>query len=120
MRALWYEGLGPAREVLRVGEIDDPQPQPGEVRVRIAASGVNPIDVKTRLGGRGDMTSLRIVPHFDGAGRMDPAHRGCGPALPPRPEPQAPGCCSPTALDHSIGVQGRAPATAPRDSVGCC
>ena len=42
MRAAWYEGFGPAGEVLRVGELPDPEPGPGEVLVRLHASGVNP------------------------------------------------------------------------------
>ena len=48
MKAAWYEQQGPAREVLRVGEMPDPHPAKGEVRVRIAASGINPADVKKR------------------------------------------------------------------------
>jgi NADPH:quinone reductase-like Zn-dependent oxidoreductase len=44
MRAAWYEKQGPAREVLRVGVMADPTPGPREVRVRIAASGINPGD----------------------------------------------------------------------------
>jgi len=68
VKAVWYEQLGPASEVLQYGEWDDPQPGPGEVRVRLVVSGVNPIDVKRRLGGRGGMTAPRVVPHFDGAG----------------------------------------------------
>jgi len=36
--------------VLRIGELADPDPGRGEVRVRVAASGVNPSDAKTRAG----------------------------------------------------------------------
>jgi NADPH:quinone reductase-like Zn-dependent oxidoreductase len=36
MKAAWYEKQGNAREVLVVGEMDDPQPQAGEVRIRLA------------------------------------------------------------------------------------
>jgi NADPH2:quinone reductase len=50
MRAAYYETNGPAPTVLRVAEIDTPRPGPGEVRVRLAASGVNPSDVKSRAG----------------------------------------------------------------------
>ena len=42
MRAAWYEKQGPAREVLVVGEIPHPRPAEGEVRIRIATSGINP------------------------------------------------------------------------------
>lgn len=42
MKAAWYEKQGTAREVLVVGEMADPFPAAGEIRIRIAASGVNP------------------------------------------------------------------------------
>ena len=71
MKAAWYEKLGPATNVLQYGDIPAPEPTSGDVRVKLAISGVNPIDVKRRMGGRGEMTAPRIVPHFDGAGRID-------------------------------------------------
>ena len=70
MKAVWYERNGPAREVLVVGTMTDPEPGPGEVRVRLATSGVNPSDVKTRAGSR-PMAGPRVVPHSDGAGVID-------------------------------------------------
>src|SRR5215468_1158354 len=72
MRAAWYEKKGPAREVLTVGEMPDPQPAPGEVRIRVRASGVNPGDIKKREGWLGSpMPYPRVVPHSDGAGTID-------------------------------------------------
>ena len=50
MRAVWYERIGPAADVMRVGDMDVPDPGPGEVLVRVHASGVNPHDVKKRAG----------------------------------------------------------------------
>ncbi len=44
MRAVWYTRPGPAREVLQLGERPVAEPAPGEVRVRLLASGVNPAD----------------------------------------------------------------------------
>jgi NADPH:quinone reductase len=76
MKAVWYEQLGPADKVLQFGELPDPQPGRSEVRIAVRGSGVNPIDVKKRLGGRGQMTSSRIVPHFDGAGVIDAVGEG--------------------------------------------
>lgn len=70
MKAAWYERNGPAREVLTVGVMPDPEPGPGEVRVRILASGVNPSDWKTRSGNR-PMAAPRVIPHSDGAGLID-------------------------------------------------
>lgn len=72
MRAAWYERKGPAREVLQVGELERPEPGPGELLVRVRASGVNPSDTKGRAGARGrtEMPFPRIVPHQDGAGEV--------------------------------------------------
>ena len=50
MRAVWYERTGPAAEVLSFGEMPTPVAGPGEVRVRLEASGVNPSDAGRRGG----------------------------------------------------------------------
>lgn len=73
MRAAWYESRGPARDVLRVGQMLRPEPGPGQVRVRVAMSAVNPSDVKGRgtFLGATAMQFPRIVPHQDGAGTID-------------------------------------------------
>jgi NADPH2:quinone reductase len=72
MRAAWYEKPGPAREVLKVGEMPDPAPAPGEVRIRIAASGINPGDIKKRQDVFAyGMAYPRVIPHSDGAGIVD-------------------------------------------------
>jgi NADPH2:quinone reductase len=68
MKAAWYSSKGPARDVLQVGELPTPTPAPGEVLIRVRASGVNPSDTKGR-GGRG-MAFPRIVPNQDGAGEI--------------------------------------------------
>jgi NADPH2:quinone reductase len=72
MKAAWYEKQGPAREVLVVGEMPEPIPAAGEVRIRIAASGINPGDIKKRQNAFGyGMPYPRVIPHSDGAGRVD-------------------------------------------------
>ncbi len=72
MKAAWYEKQGAARDVLHVGEMDDPQPAEGEVRIRVAASGVSPGDVKKREDAFGvGMPYPRVIPHSDGAGAVD-------------------------------------------------
>jgi NADPH:quinone reductase len=77
MKAAWYEKQGPAREVLIVGEMPDPTPAAGEVRIRIAASGINPGDVKKRQDWAGfGMAYPRVIPHSDGAGRIDKVGEG--------------------------------------------
>ena len=70
MRAAFYERNGPAAEVLKLGEVDTPEPGPGEVRVKLSFSGVNPSDVKARAGSRKAMTPY-VIPHSDGAGEID-------------------------------------------------
>lgn len=71
MRAAWYERNGPAAEVLTLGEMPDPEPGPGEVRVRLHASGVNPSDVKARAGTTRPIAFPRVVPGSDGAGVVE-------------------------------------------------
>ncbi len=72
MRAAWYEKQGIAQDVLTVGEMEDPPPVAGEVRIRVAASGVNPGDVKKREDAfRVGMPYPRVIPHSDGAGVVD-------------------------------------------------
>ena len=80
MRAAWYEAYGPAADVLQLGEMDDPEPGPGEVRVKIAASSVNPIDFKVRGGIWGDSPGQRVIPHCDGAGVIDKVGAGVDPS----------------------------------------
>jgi NADPH2:quinone reductase len=74
MKAAWYEKNGAARDVLVVGEVETPGPRPGEVLVRLATSGVNPSDVKTRRGR--PPAYPRIIPHSDGAGTIEAVGEG--------------------------------------------
>jgi len=71
MKVAYIERTGPAHEVLQVGELDDPRAGPGQVLVRIRASGINPSDVKSRAGasGRPPFEGKRII-HNDGAGEI--------------------------------------------------
>jgi NADPH2:quinone reductase len=79
MRAAYYEKTGRARDVLQVAELPTPAAGPGEVRVKLATSGVNPSDVKSRAGVRSSVLPFpRIVPHSDGAGVID----AVGPGVP--------------------------------------
>ena len=72
MKAAWYERQGPARDVLVVGEMPDPIPAAGEVRIRLRASGISPGDIKKRENAFGyGMPYPRVIPHSDGAGRVD-------------------------------------------------
>ena len=70
MFAAWYEKNGAAPEVMKTGELPDPEPAPGEVRVRLYASAVNPSDVKARAGSR-PIRWPKLIPNSDGAGVID-------------------------------------------------
>ena len=77
MKAAWYEKQGAARDVLVVGQMNDPQPRAGEVRIRVAFSGVNPGDVKKREDAFGvGMPYPRVIPHSDGSGTVDAVGEG--------------------------------------------
>ncbi|HEY5299168.1 MAG TPA: NADPH:quinone reductase [Acetobacteraceae bacterium] len=75
MRAVWYERQGPAREVFIVDDLPTPEAGPGELRVRLEASGVNPSDTYRRAGP-GGMDHPRVVTNSDGAGIVDQAGPG--------------------------------------------
>jgi NADPH2:quinone reductase len=79
MKAALYRHTGPAAKVLQVEEIERPQPGPGEVLVRVRASGVNPTDYKSRAG----MTPRPIdgfqIPNMDGAGIIEAVGSGVDP-----------------------------------------
>jgi len=77
VKAAWYEQQGPASQVLTVGEMPAPIAGAGEVRIRLAASGVNPGDVKKRQDAFGyGMAYPRVIPHSDGAGHVDQVGAG--------------------------------------------
>ena len=77
MRAAWYERQGPASEVLTVGEMPSPAAGAGEVRIRIAVSGINPGDIKKRRNEYNyGMAYPRVIPHSDGAGHVDQLGEG--------------------------------------------
>src|SRR5690606_31402426 len=65
-------------QVLELGEAEIPEPLPTEVRVRVGAAGVNPVDWKTRAGA--GMASVLGPPPFtvgwDVAGTVDAVGRG--------------------------------------------
>ena len=77
MRAIWYDRQGPADQVLRFGDLPDPEPGPGEVLVRVRLSGVNPGDTKKRRGWLGSsMPFPKVIPHSDAAGVIEAVGKG--------------------------------------------
>lgn len=72
MRAAWFEEFGTASDVLKIGALDAPVAGPGEVLVRMHASGINPSDVKKRAGSFPDLLDNGLViPNSDGAGIIE-------------------------------------------------
>jgi NADPH2:quinone reductase len=80
MKAALYDRHGTARDVLRVEEVDRPEPGPGEVRVKVEVSGINPTDWKSRSGATARPIDGFQIPHHDGAGVIDLVGEGVDPA----------------------------------------
>jgi len=79
VKAASYDRTGPAREVLRVTEVDRPEPGQGQVRVRLRVSGANPTDWKARSGATPRPIDVFQIPHLDGAGEIDVVGPGVDP-----------------------------------------
>jgi len=71
MRAVQITQWGDVDQ-LRLTEVPKPSPLPTEIRVRVMAAGVNPVDVFTREG-RAYMKALTLphIPGWDAAGVVD-------------------------------------------------
>jgi NADPH:quinone reductase len=80
VRAASYDRYGPAAEVLEVRDVERPAPGPGEVLVRVALSGVNPTDWKSRGGSTPRPIDGFQIPHHDGAGVIEEVGAGVDPA----------------------------------------
>jgi NADPH:quinone reductase-like Zn-dependent oxidoreductase len=77
MRQVWIPKIG-GPEVLEVREAPDPEPQPGEVRVRVNASGINFADILARMGLYPDSPKLPAVVGYEVAGVVDGVGEGVG------------------------------------------
>ncbi len=75
MRQVWIPRIG-APEVLQLREAPDPHPGIGQVRVRVAASGVNFADILARLGLYPDAPPLPCVVGYEVAGVVDEVGQG--------------------------------------------
>ena len=80
MRAIIYSSTG-ASDVIELAERPVPEPDAGEVRVRIAVSGVNHSDWKGREFGHRNGTLMfpEVIPHNDGSGVIDAVGTGVDP-----------------------------------------
>jgi NADPH:quinone reductase len=75
MKAIIYRENGDP-DVLQLADRDRPAPGPEEVRARVAVSGVNPTDWKTRSGATNPKQFPEVTPHLDGAGVIDAVGAG--------------------------------------------
>lgn len=70
MQAIVVSRFG-EEDVLEYAECETPEPGPGEVRIRMGAAGVNPVDTYIRAGTYGALPPLPYTPGTDGAGTVD-------------------------------------------------
>ncbi len=70
MRAIQVQEFG-GPEVLRVADVPQPHPAASEVRLRIHAAGVNPVETYIRTGTYAMKPPLPYTPGTDGAGIID-------------------------------------------------
>jgi NADPH:quinone reductase-like Zn-dependent oxidoreductase len=75
MKAVVFDRFGDPAEVLQVREVPVPEPGPGQVRVRMIASPINPSDLLTVRGTYGRRPPLPATPGFEGVGVVE-AHGG--------------------------------------------
>ena len=78
MKSISYDSFGEAADVLTSQTLDTPAPAAGEVTVRMAFSGVNPSDTKSRAGASGAAKPPfdQVIPHSDGAGVIEAVGAG--------------------------------------------
>src|SRR5207302_6164666 len=76
MKAVVFDRFGEPAEVLQLRDVPLPEPGPGQVRVRMLASPVNPSDLLVVRGQYGRLPQLPATPGFEGAGVIDAAGPG--------------------------------------------
>lgn len=76
-KAITFSEYG-APEVLRLSEVTPPEPGPGQVRIKVRAASVNPIDMKIRSGLMARMApaDFPVIPGLDAAGVVDAVGAG--------------------------------------------
>ena len=75
MRQVWITRAGPP-EVLQTREAPDPEPKAGEIRVRVAAAGINFADLMARVGLYPDAPKIPCVVGYEVSGTVDAVGTG--------------------------------------------
>ncbi len=76
MRAIRFARFGPPADVLRLEDVPQPEPRPGQVRLRLTHRPINPSDLLTVSGEYGRLPSLPATPGFEAVGRIDALGEG--------------------------------------------
>ncbi|MEO6786144.1 MAG: alcohol dehydrogenase catalytic domain-containing protein, partial [Chthoniobacteraceae bacterium] len=82
MKAIRISAFG-GPEVLQLADVPDPQPEPGQIVVRMAAAGVNPVETYIRAGTYAKLPPLPCGIGLDGAGVVEAVGDGGGSRLQP-------------------------------------
>jgi NADPH:quinone reductase-like Zn-dependent oxidoreductase len=82
MKAVIFDKYGDP-DVLHVGEVAEPHAEPGQVRIAVRASSVNPIDWKLRSGALAEFMPVELpkVVGYDGSGVVDEVGDGADAAV---------------------------------------
>src|SRR5205809_592057 len=75
MKAAYFEATGPA-DVIKVGELPTPEPKSGEIRVKVLAASINPIDTYVRSGAAPMPLPKPAITGTDFAGVVDAVGEG--------------------------------------------
>ena len=74
MQSIQFQRFGEPADVLQVQDVEQPQPQGGEVRVRMLFASVNPSDLMTIRGSYGRLPQLPAIPGYEGCGIVETAN----------------------------------------------
>lgn len=75
MKQIWIPKSG-GPDVLEIRETADPQPGPGQIRIRVAAVGINFADIMGRLGIYPDLPAMPVVVGYEVSGVVDAVGAG--------------------------------------------